>query len=55
MHDRLPERPKADPEVAEEQAYVTRAYARLEAMRAAAERRGSGTTGAGGTRTDTAA
>ncbi len=28
----------ADPEVAEEQAYVTRAYARLEAMRAAAER-----------------
>ncbi len=38
MHDRLPERPNADPEVAEEQAYVTRAYARLEAMRAAAER-----------------
>ena len=38
MHDRLPERPTADTEVAEEQAYVTRAYARLEAMRAAAER-----------------
>jgi DNA helicase IV len=38
VHDRLPERPTNDREVAEEQGYVTRAYARLEAMRAAAER-----------------
>jgi DNA helicase IV len=37
VQDRLPERPTNDREVEEEQAYVTRAYARLEAMRAAAE------------------
>ncbi len=37
MTDQPPER-RTDPEVAAEQAYVTRAYARLEAMRAAAER-----------------
>jgi DNA helicase IV len=34
----LPERPSTDPEVAAEQAYVDAAYARLEAMREAAER-----------------
>jgi DNA helicase IV len=34
----LLERPDADPELAAEQAYVDRAYARLEAMREAAER-----------------
>jgi DNA helicase IV len=34
----LPERPSTDPELAAEQAYVDAAYARLEAMRAAAER-----------------
>jgi DNA helicase IV len=34
----LPERPPQDPELAAEQAYVDAAYARLEAMRAAAER-----------------
>jgi len=38
LHEQLPDHPATDPEVAEEQAYVTRAYARLEAMRAAAER-----------------
>src|SRR5260370_23178700 len=35
---RLPERPHTDPELATEQAYVDAAYARLEAMRDAAER-----------------
>ena len=34
----MPDRPHADPELASEQAYVDAAYARLEAMRAAAER-----------------
>jgi DNA helicase IV len=34
----LPDRPHADPELAAEQAYVDAAYARLEAMRDAAER-----------------
>jgi DNA helicase IV len=34
----LPDRPHTDPELASEQAYVASAYARLEAMRAAAER-----------------
>lgn len=34
----MPDRPSADPEVAAEQAYVDGAYARLEAMREAAER-----------------
>ena len=34
----MPDRPHADPELAAEQAYVDAAYARLEAMRAAAER-----------------
>ncbi|HET9729920.1 MAG TPA: UvrD-helicase domain-containing protein [Acidimicrobiia bacterium] len=34
----MPDRPTTDPELAAEQAYVTAAYARLEAMRAAAER-----------------
>jgi len=34
----LPERPHTDPELAAEQAYVDSAYARLEAMRDAAER-----------------
>jgi DNA helicase IV len=38
VQERLPERPTNDREVDEEQAYITRAYARLEAMRAAAER-----------------
>jgi len=38
LHDQLPDRPLGDPEVATEQAYVNGAYARLEAMRAAAER-----------------
>jgi DNA helicase IV len=40
LYDESPERvpAPADPQVAEEQEYVTRAYARLEAMRAAAER-----------------
>src|SRR5690349_10730720 len=36
--DRLTERPHTDPELASEQAYVDAAYARLEAMRDAAER-----------------
>jgi DNA helicase IV len=36
--DALAERPNADPELAAEQAYVDAAYARLEAMREAAER-----------------
>src|SRR6185369_1791213 len=36
--DRVPERPHTDPELAAEQAYVDAAYARLEAMRDAAER-----------------
>src|SRR5205823_2570568 len=35
---RLPDRPHTDPELAAEQAYVDSAYARLEAMRDAAER-----------------
>src|SRR6185295_20074683 len=35
---RMPDRPSVDPELAAEQAYVDAAYARLEAMRAAAER-----------------
>jgi hypothetical protein len=34
----MPDRPFVDPELAAEQAYVDAAYARLEAMRAAAER-----------------
>jgi hypothetical protein len=34
----LPDRPAQDPELAAEQTYVDGAYARLEAMRAAAER-----------------
>ncbi len=38
MHDELSDRRPADPELSEEQEYVTRAYARLEAMRDAAER-----------------
>jgi len=38
LHEELSDRRAADPELAEEQEYVTRAYARLEAMRDAAER-----------------
>ena len=34
----MSERPHSDPELESEQAYVNAAYARLEAMRAAAER-----------------